>query len=84
MGEEYSLKQAQFLGTYQHFYKDNFSEDDFSTHYVVLGYELELDIELSSLPDEQHNQYQWWEVESLLESEQVHINTKAYFSDKYK
>ncbi|WMN87519.1 GDP-mannose mannosyl hydrolase [Vibrio parahaemolyticus] len=84
LGEGYSLKQAQFLGSYQHFYKDNFSEDDFSTHYVVLGYELELDIELSSLPDEQHNHYQWWEVESLFASEQVHINTKAYFSDKYK
>ncbi|UAX03696.1 GDP-mannose mannosyl hydrolase [Proteus terrae] len=83
LGEEYSLKQAQFLGTYQHFYKDNFSEDHFSTHYVVLGYELELDIELSSLPDEQHNHYQWWEVENLLASEQVHINTKAYFSDEY-
>lgn len=84
LGEEYSLKQAQFFGTYQHFYKDNFSKDEFSTHYVVLGYELELDIELSSLPDEQHNHYQWWEIESLFASEQVHINTKAYFSDKYK
>ena len=83
LGEEYCLKQAQFLGTYQHFYIDNFSDDDFSTHYVVLGYELELNIELTSLPDEQHNNYQWWEVENLLASEQVHINTKAYFSGKY-
>ncbi len=56
----------------------------FSTHYVVLGYELELNIELTSLPDEQHNHYQWWEVENLLTSEQVHGNTKAYFSDTYK
>ncbi|MBO0215428.1 GDP-mannose mannosyl hydrolase [Vibrio sp. Vb2880] len=84
LGEGYSLKQAQFLGTYQHFYPDNFSQDDFSTHYVVLGYALELDIELISLPSEQHNHYQWWEEDNLLTSEQVHVNTKAYFSEAYK
>ncbi|MBY8203921.1 GDP-mannose mannosyl hydrolase [Vibrio fluvialis] len=84
LGEGHSLKQAQFLGTYQHFYTDNFSQDNFSTHYVVLGYQLESDIELASLPDEQHNYYQWWDVEHLLSSAQVHVNTKAYFSEAYK
>lgn len=84
LGIELSLNQAQFLGPYQHLYEDNFSGEDFSTHYVVLGYQLSLDIELNSLPQDQHNHYQWWKVEDLLASEHVHVNTKAYFSDNYK
>ena len=32
--------EPTFKGVYQHFYDDNFSEDDFTTHYVVLAYEI--------------------------------------------
>lgn len=84
LGQEYPLTLAQFIGPYQHLYTDNFSGTDFSTHYVVMGYELKLDIDLLSLPSEQHNHYRWWNVPQLLQSDQVHKNTKAYFSDEYK
>lgn len=79
LGQEYSMDTSQFLGPYQHLYTDNFSGSGFSTHYVVLGYKLKLDLEILFLPAEQHNQYQWWNVSELLESDQVHSNTKAYF-----
>lgn len=84
LGQEYSMETSQFLGPYQHLYTDNFSGSDFSTHYVVLGYKLELDLEIHSLPAEQHNQYQWWNVSELLASDQVHSNTKAYFLNEHK
>lgn len=71
--------KASFIGPYQHFYPDNFSGDNFSTHYVVLGYELTLDIELNDLPADQHQDYRWFTVEELLASEQVHQHTKDYF-----
>lgn len=84
LGITIPLSDASFLGPYQHFYSDNFSGADFSTHYVVLGYQLMLDLELQTLPVEQHQNYQWWDEQELLNSEQVHRNTKAYFSDNYK
>ncbi|MCG6267261.1 GDP-mannose mannosyl hydrolase [Vibrio furnissii] len=84
LGQSIPLPEASFLGPYQHLYTDNFSGPDFSTHYVVLGYQLNMDISMSILPIEQHQNYQWWDVDELLTSELVHRNTKAYFSDKYK
>ncbi len=84
IGQQIELSQATFLGPYQHLYADNFSGEKFSTHYVVLGYQLECDISLDDLPVEQHQNYQWWNVNELLASDLVHRNTKAYFSDKYK
>ncbi|GAM63316.1 GDP-mannose mannosyl hydrolase [Vibrio ishigakensis] len=36
LGKALKLTSARFHGVYEHFYNDNFSEDDFSTHYVVL------------------------------------------------
>ncbi|CAH8193184.1 GDP-mannose mannosyl hydrolase [Vibrio aestuarianus] len=84
LGQPIALSQARFLGPYQHLYDDNFSGTQFSTHYVVLGYQIDCDIELDTLPAEQHQHYRWWGVEELLSSELVHPNTKAYFSDNYK
>ncbi|GHW26544.1 GDP-mannose mannosyl hydrolase [Vibrio cholerae] len=84
LGYPIPLNDASFLGPYQHLYSDNFSGTDFSTHYVVLGYQLMLDLDLQTLPVEQHQNYRWWDEQELLNSEQVHRNTKAYFSDNYK
>lgn len=84
LGKPLTLSKAKFLGPYQHLYSDNFSGTQFSTHYVVLGYEIYGDIALDNLPAEQHQHYRWWAVEELLSSDLVHPNTKAYFSDNYK
>ena len=79
LGVECTMDQAKFLGSYEHFYQDNFSGTDFSTHYVVLGYSLTLDIDLAALPDEQHHDYRWFTVAELLASPSVHQHTKDYF-----
>ncbi|UGA57352.1 GDP-mannose mannosyl hydrolase [Vibrio sp. VB16] len=79
LGERYALSQANFLGPYEHLYKDNFSDEGFSTHYVVLGYKIVWNGKLSDLPTEQHCDYLWWDAEDLLSSTEVHDNTKAYF-----
>ncbi|MGY5760986.1 GDP-mannose mannosyl hydrolase [Vibrio cincinnatiensis] len=84
LGYPIPLNDASLLGPYQHLYSDNFSGTDFSTHYVVLGYQLMLDLDLQILPVEQHQNYQWWDEQELLNSDLVHRNTKAYFSDNYK
>ncbi|MGZ4996521.1 MAG: hypothetical protein ACXV8J_01645, partial [Methylobacter sp.] len=49
-----------------------------STHYVVLAYELQADINLKQLPTEQHSEYCW--VAENDDLAKVHPNAKAYFS----
>lgn len=79
LGERFALAQAEFLGPYEHLYQDNFSGEAFSTHYVVLGYKINWNGELADLPSDQHCDYRWWDVAQLLNSPDVHENTKAYF-----
>lgn len=73
--------KPKFKGIYQHFYDDNFSQESFSTHYFVLAYEIVFRGDLTSLPLEQHSKYQWFTVNELVESEQVHKHSKWYFQE---
>ena len=68
-----------FKGIYQHFYDNNFSEDDFTTHYLVLAYEIIFNGDIASLPVAQHNDYRWFSEMALLAHDDVHIHTKWYF-----
>lgn len=70
---------CSFLGVYQHFYPDNFSEASFSTHYVVLAYQLHITSAQLALPDVQHSAFLWLDVDTLLEHSKVHLHTKWYF-----
>lgn len=73
--------ESSFKGIYQHFYADNFSEDDFSTHYLVLAYEITFNGDLALLPLEQHSKYKWFCENELIASEQVHQHSKWYFQE---
>jgi len=68
----------KFIGVFEHFYDDGIYKN-ISTHYINLAYELNVNDEILNLPNEQHNEYQWFGVEELLESKQVHKYTKDYF-----
>jgi len=83
LGAGQELKQARFLGTYDHIYSANtFDIPGFGTHYVVLAYDYELKQELENLPADQHGTYLWMTPSQILESSEVHQNTKAYFMPK--
>ena len=82
LGIRLSIATADFLGPFEHFYADNFSGSDFSTHYVVLGYEFLSYADLDSLPAEQHGNYRWFTIQELLDSELVHPHTKLYFLNR--
>jgi colanic acid biosynthesis protein WcaH len=80
LGTELDIAQARFLGVYEHMYTDNFASlAGVSTHYIVLAYEISLAQPLSNLPEDQHAAYRWFSVEELLQAEDVHPNTRAYF-----
>lgn len=80
LGVALERSQARLLGLYEHIYDDNVFNADFGTHYVVNGYEVQLDAAL--VPEAfaaQHHDARWMTVEELLASAEVHENTKAYF-----
>jgi colanic acid biosynthesis protein WcaH len=43
-----------------------------------MGYALTIDIDLASLPQEQHNQYAWFTADKMLRREDVHTHSKGY------
>ena len=73
--------ESKFKGIYQHFYDDNFSEDDFTTHYLVLAYEITFNGDLALLPFQQHSIYKWFSEKELLENGQVHEHSKWYVQE---
>jgi GDP-mannose mannosyl hydrolase len=80
LGREVLLEQARFVGVYEHLYPTNrFERPGFGTHYIVLAYELRLELDPKVLPMDQHGEYLWLQPEELLRSCEVHANTKAYF-----
>lgn len=79
LGKRFTLEDGEFYGVWQHFYDDNFSGKDFSTHYIVLGFRLRVDAHSLKLPTEQHHEYLWLTPTSLLERDDVHDNSRAYF-----
>lgn len=78
LGTQFTLSNSHFLGVYEHIYEDNVFNNNFSTHYVVLGFELKLKEELK-LNTIQHDNYQWLTIDALLEHQDVHDNVKDYF-----
>lgn len=70
-------KDALFQGVYEHFYENNFFNNGFTTHYIVLAHRIELND--TPLLNNQHSDYRWFEIEDLLVREDVHTYTKDYF-----
>ena len=81
LGQPLTLKEARFLGVFEHLYEDNFlGADGVDTHYVVLAYKCRIDSSAPIKLDGQHSEARWWDVDELLESESVHEKTTAYFT----
>ncbi len=78
LGLKLNISDANFLGVYQHFYEDNFFDESFGTHYVVLAYEVEIP-EIPKLPEEQHSDYLWLLPDEILKRDDIHQYTKNYF-----
>lgn len=75
-----AMDRVSLLGVYEHFYRENFAEKPgFGTHYVVLAYQVSLDLDPAGLPADQHRECRWFTVPELLDDPRVHENTNAYF-----
>ncbi|USI28210.1 GDP-mannose mannosyl hydrolase [Alteromonas macleodii] len=78
LGRSYSISDASLLGPYDHLYEDCVFGEDISTHYVAIAYSIDV-ANLEALPVKQHNSYQWLSPNKILQLNNVHENTKAYF-----
>jgi len=78
LGIALDIYSAKFLNLFEHFYDDCVYDSNISTHYVVMGYEINLDINLSDLPQVQHSEYKWFSKYDMLRSKNVHIHSKWY------
>ena len=87
----FNLKQNQnkflkTLGIYEHFYDDNFlNNEDFSTHYIVIAYLIpytsltKINTKISS---PQHSEYIWIDINNEENhSTQIHKNVLEYFNN---
>ncbi|WP_314138466.1 GDP-mannose mannosyl hydrolase [Buttiauxella noackiae] len=80
LGLHADFSSAKSLGVYEHFYQDAFVGADISTHYVVLAYELHLDLEITALPPVQHDQYIFMSVVQAKKDTTVHFYSQQYFN----
>ena len=75
-----TFDQARFRGVHEHFYETNrFGEPGYGSHYVALIYEIRIGINSQLRTDAQHTEFVWWAAPTILTSDRVHENTKAYF-----
>lgn len=79
LGVEININSATFKGIYQHFYNDNVFNDEFSTHYIVMAFE----IHITNTPNtnNQHENYKWFSINDLLKSDDVYFYVKDYFDE---
>lgn len=79
LGCNADFERARLLGAFTHIYPSNYlREEDISTHYVALGYRVDMEIALDRLPVDQHSRYRWIGPNDDLND--VHENASAYFS----
>jgi colanic acid biosynthesis protein WcaH len=83
LGRALDRENATLEGAWTHIYEDNFyGRPGITTHYVVLGHRLDLDLDLATLPVDQHGEYRWVSPSDAetARTDGIHDNTIAYFA----
>ena len=78
LGTKFLLSNANYHGHYEHFYDKSVDNENISTHYIVLAYELFV-TNLASLPFRQHKEYFWVSIHDIIKNGEVHKYTQNYF-----
>lgn len=73
--------QLSFIGLYDHFYDDSFFDENTATHYINATHWIRINVDQLNLPDEQHSQYRWVNLNQLMEDKTVHDYSKVYFDE---
>ena len=81
--QKITINDVKFHGTFEHFYKDSFVDDNISTHYIVLAYKIKLDDNIK-LPKNEHNEYKYYSKEEIMNNTYIHKYVKDYFKTQEK
>ncbi|WP_027849700.1 GDP-mannose mannosyl hydrolase [Marinospirillum minutulum] len=84
IGIDLKEQETDFLGIYEHFYNNSFCSSEITTHYVVAAYHIIKEIDIKSLPNNEHESYKQFEVNEILNNEYVHQYTKNYFRSYHR
>ena len=80
LGIKINIKDIEFIGAFQHMYPDSSFSKKVGVHYISLGMKMnDLGINIDQLPDAQHKKYQWFGLDEIGDSKNVHERTKDFF-----
>jgi colanic acid biosynthesis protein WcaH len=80
LGLAIEIEDAEFQGVFQHMYDDSAFSDEIGSHYVSIAMVLEnCDLDLAKLPQIQHKEYRWFNLQEIIEDARVHERTKEFF-----
>jgi colanic acid biosynthesis protein WcaH len=81
LGLTLNLRQARFLGVFEHLYPDSFPDPQTSTHYVVMAFELK-DVAGPGTSlrgaDDQHAEFRWVRPGGPYDEAGVHPHCRPY------
>ena len=82
LGITADFSDTALLGVHEHFYDTNpYGLENCSTHFLSIVYEINVDfLRVDQLPDDQHEAWKWFSFNELMNSPEVHENTKKFIS----
>ena len=80
LGLAVEIEDAEFQGVFEHMYDDSAFSDEIGSHYVSIAMVLvDCDLDLAKLPQIQHKEYRWFNLQEIIEDVRVHERTKEFF-----
>lgn len=79
-GLEISQDEVELQGIYDHMYEDSCFDSTVPTQYVVIACRCRIRSDAIFTHDDQHEYLRFMTIPELLNSPEVHPNTKSYFS----
>jgi colanic acid biosynthesis protein WcaH len=74
------IKQAELMGVWDHFYENSIFGEGVSTHYVNLPHCIHYDQRPDILLDEQHEAFEWFDLNKVANGNEFHRYMKSYAS----
>jgi len=77
------FEESEFIGVFEHMYRNSAFSDDNGTHYVSIGFMCDLPASAIRFPTSQHSKFRWFGIEEIEASVDVHHHTKEFFNQGF-
>jgi len=81
VGVEININNVDFLGVFEHFYDNSLVSSKISIHYVVIVFQVSLELDIKELQLSDHSKYRYFNKGEINNSPDVYKYTKSYFLD---